>query len=81
MYMSDKNILSRVEEKTNVKKEDIINLARKASNQDLTNENNLRKLIKEVAKLAGKDVSKEKEEKIINAIKKDKIPKDFKNSL
>lgn len=79
--MSDKNIFSRVEEKTNVKKEDIINLARKASNQDLTNENNLRKLIKEVAKLAGKDVSKEKEEKIINAIKKDKIPKDFKNSL
>ena len=79
--MSDKNIFSRVEEKTNVKKEDIINLARKASNQDLTNENNLRKLNKEVAKLAGKDVSKEKEEKIINAIKKDKIPKDFKNSL
>lgn len=79
--MSDKNIFSRVEEKTNVKKEDILNLARKASNQDLTNENNLRKLIKEVAKLSGKDVSKEKEEKIINAIKKDKIPKDFKNSL
>ena len=32
-------------------------------------------------KLAGKDVSKEKEEKIINAIKKDKIPKDLKNVM
>lgn len=79
--MEDKNIFSKVEEKTNVKKEDIIKLAKKASSQDLSNEKNIRKLIKEVAKLAGKDVSKEKEEKILNAIKKDKVPKDFKNVL
>ena len=79
--MEDKNIFSKVEEKTNVKKEDIIKLAKKASRQDLSDEKNIRKLIKEVAKLAGKDVSKEKEEKILNAIKKDKVPKDFKNVL
>ncbi len=79
--MEDKNIFSKVEEKTNVKKEDIIKLAKKASSQDLSDEKNIRKLIKEVAKLAGKDVSKEKEEKILNAIKKDKIPKDFKNVM
>lgn len=79
--MDDKNLFSRVEEKTNVKKEDILKLAKQASSQDLTNERNLRKLIKEVAKLAGKEVSKEKEEKILNAIKKDKIPKDFKNTF
>ena len=79
--MEDKNIFSKVEEKTNVKKEDIIKLAKRASSQDLSDEKNIRKLIKEVAKLAGKDVSKEKEEKILNAIKKDKVPKDFKNVL
>ncbi len=79
--MEDKSIFSKVEEKTNVKKEDIIKLAKQASNQDLSDEKNIRKLIKEVAKLAGKDVSKEKEEKILNAIKKDKIPKDLKNVL
>ena len=79
--MEDKNIFSNVEEKTNVNKEDIIKLAKKASSQDLSDEKNIRKLIKEVAKLAGKDVSKEKEEKILNAIKKDKVPKDFKNVL
>ncbi len=79
--MEDKTIFSKVEEKTNVKKEDIIKLAKQASNQDLSDEKNIRKLIKEVAKLAGKDVSKEKEEKILNAIKKDKIPKDLKNVL
>ena len=79
--MEDKNIFSKVEEKTNVKKEDIIKLAKKASSQDLSDEKNIRKLIKEVAKIAGKNVSKEKEEKILNAIKKDKVPKDFKNVL
>ena len=33
--------------------------------------------LKDVAKLANKPVSKEKEEKIINAVKKDKIPKNL----
>ena len=56
------NIFDKVEKKTNVKKEDIISLAKSVSGQDLSDENNLRKLIKQVAKLAGKEVSKEKEE-------------------
>lgn len=69
------NIFDRVEKKTKVKKEDILKLAKKISGQDLSDEDNLRTLIKYVAKLAGKEVSKEKEEKIISAVKKDKIPK------
>ncbi len=75
------SIFDRVEAKTKVKKEDIIALAKSVSNQDLNDEKNLRNLIKEVAKLAGKDVSKEKEESIVKAVKKDKVPKDFKNIL
>lgn len=75
------NIFNKVEEKTNVKKEDIIALAKSIQNQDLNDEKNIRNLIKRVATLAGKDVSKEKEENILKAIKKDKIPKDFKNIL
>ncbi len=75
------SIFDKVEAKTKVKKEDIIALAKSVSGQDLNDEKNLRKLIKEVAKLAGKDVSKEKEESIIKAVKKDKVPKDFKNIL
>jgi predicted transcriptional regulator len=79
--MKDFNIFSKVEEKTSVKKEDIIKLAKKAAKEDLSVEKNIRNLIKEVAKIAGKEVSKDKEEKIINAIKKDKIPKDLKNIM
>ena len=69
----DEKIFDKVEEKTNVKREDIINLAKSIQGKDMNNERNLRKLIQDVAKLAGKTVSKEKEEKIIKAVKKDQI--------
>ena len=69
------NIFDRVEKKTKVKKEDILKLAKKISGQDLSNEDNLRTLIKDVAKQEVKEETKEKEEKIISAVKKDKIPK------
>ena len=82
MFKNDNySIFEKVESKTNVKKEDIVRLAKSITGQDLNNEKNLRKLIKDVAKLAGKEVSKEKEEKIIKTVQKDKIPKDLKNIL
>lgn len=69
----DEKIFDKVEEKTNVKREDIINLAKSIQGKDMNNERNLRKLIQDVAKLAGKTVSKEKEEKIIKAVKKNQV--------
>lgn len=44
------NIFDRVEKKTKVKKEDILKLAKKISGQDLSDEDNLRTLIKDVEK-------------------------------
>ena len=75
------SIFEKVESKTNVKKDDIVKLAKSISCKDLNDEKNLRKLIKDVGKLVGRDVGKEKEEKIIQAIKKDKLPKDLKNIM
>lgn len=75
------NFFDRVEKKTNVKKEDILSLARSIQNKNLKDEKELRKLIKSVATLAGKDVSKEREEKIIDAIIKDKIPKNLDKNI
>lgn len=69
----DEKIFDKVEEKTNIKREDIISLAKSIQGKDMNNERNLRKLIQDVAKLAGKKVSKEKEEKIIKAVKKDQV--------
>ncbi len=77
----DDSIFDTVEKKTNVKKDDILSLAKSLSGKDLNDEKVLRNLIKDVAKLANKTVSKEKEEKIINAVKKDKIPKNLNKML
>ena len=73
----DDSIFDKVEKKTNVKKEDILKLAKSISGKDLNDERVLLSLIKYVSKIENKTVSKEKEEKIINAVKKDKIPKNL----
>ena len=60
---------------------DIISLANSIQSKDLKNEKNLRDLIKEVSKLAGRSVSKDKEDKIIAMVKSDKIPKDLESFM
>lgn len=74
-------IFDRIEKKINVKKEDILNLARSIQGKDMKNEDNLKKLIRDVARLAGKDVSKEKEQRIIDSVKNDKVPKNMNNII
>ena len=71
------SFFKRVEEKTKVDKDTILSLARKLKDNDLKNEGTLREVIHELSKMTGKDVSKEKEDKIINAIKNDKVPNDI----
>ena len=73
MKFSDE-FFNKVEKKTNVNKETILSLAKKVQNSNMKDENNLRDLIKEISNIAGKSVSKEKEDKIISAIVNDKIP-------
>ena len=43
----------------------------------MKDENVLKGIIRDLAKLTGKNVSLEKEEKIVNAIKNDKVPKNI----
>lgn len=71
------NFFKRVEDKTNVNKETILSLAKKLQEKDMKNEETLREVVKDISNLTGKEVSKEKEDKIINAIMKDNVPKDI----
>ena len=71
------NFFKRVEKKTNVNKETILSLANKLQQGDMKDENTLREVIQELGRMTGKDVSKEKEDKIISAVVNDKIPKDI----
>ena len=76
MGFSD-NFYKKVEQKTNVNKETILNLAKKIQGDNLKDENKLRDLIKEISSITGKEVSKEKEDKIVSAIVNDKVPKNL----
>lgn len=76
MNFSD-SFFKRVEKKTNVNKDTILGLAKKLEQGDMKNENNLREVIQELSRLTGKDISKEKEDKIISAVQNDKVPKDI----
>ena len=76
MRFSD-NFFNRVEKKTNVGKQTILDLAAKLQKSDLKNEETLREVIQELGQMTGKEVPKEKEEKIIEAVVNDKVPKDI----
>ena len=68
------SFFKKVEKKTNVNKENILSLASKLQDSNMKDENTLRELIKEISNITGKEVSKEKSDKIVNAILKDKVP-------
>lgn len=71
------SFFNKIENKTNVGKETILDLAKKLQDNDLKDEATLREVIQELGKMTGKEVSKEKEEKIISAVVNDKVPKDL----
>lgn len=76
MGFSD-NFYKKVENKTHVNKETILSLAKKIQGDNLKDESKLRDLIKEIGIVAGKNVSKEQEDKIVKAIVNDKVPKNI----
>ena len=68
------NIFDKIEKKTNINKETILRLADKLKKNDMNNEDSIREIIHDISNLTGKEVSKEKEDKIISAIKNNKVP-------
>lgn len=71
----DDKFFSKVEKKTKVDKETILSLAQKIQQGNLKDEKTLREVIGTLSAMTGKSVSKEKEDKIIDAIVKDRVPK------
>ncbi len=72
---------NKIEKKTNVSKETILSIASKLQQSDMKDEQTLRNLVKEISQVAGKEVSKEKTDKIVNAILNDNVPKDLDKML
>ena len=70
-------LFNKIENKTNINKETILSLAEKIEKNDLKDENTIRDIIKQLSTMTNKNVSKEKEDKIVKAILNDKIPKNI----
>ena len=76
MNFSD-NFFRRVERKTNVDKGTILDLAKKLQETDLKNENTLGEIIQTLGNMTGREISKERENKIIKAVVNDEVPKNI----
>ena len=76
MAFSD-NFFKKVEKKTNVNKETILSLASKLQGANMKDEKVLKEVISDISKMTGREVSKEKEKKIIDTILNDKVPKNL----
>lgn len=73
MNFSD-NFFKRIEKKTNVDKNTILDLADKLQKSNMKDEKVLREVIGDLSKMTGREVSREKEQKIIETILNDKVP-------
>ena len=76
MKLSD-NLFKKIENKTGVEKSTILDLASKLQDGNMKNEEALRDVIKQISSITGKNVSKEKEDKVVNTILNDKVPNDL----
>lgn len=71
------SFFNKIEKKTNVNKETILNLADKLQKGNMKDEDTLREVITELGRMTGKEVSEEKQNKIIQAVVNDQVPKDI----
>lgn len=76
MAFSD-NFFNKVEKKTNVDKNTILSLANKLQGSSMKDEKTLKEVIQDISKITGREVSPEKEQKIIDTVLNDGVPKDI----
>ncbi len=67
----------KVENKTKVNKNLIVSLAEKLSQGKMKDEKTIREVISTLCDATGKEISKEKEDKIVSKIIGDKVPKNI----
>ncbi|KMK76453.1 stage VI sporulation protein F [Alkalihalobacillus pseudalcaliphilus] len=74
---NDPSFMDNVQKKTNVRPDQLFKLANSVSHANLQDEATVRQLISQVAKIANKPVSKEKEDQLVQAILQNNVPTDF----
>lgn len=76
MSFSD-NFFKKVQKKTNVDKDTILSLANKLQQGNMKDVDTLKEVIQDISRITGREVSEEKEQKIIDTILSNKVPKNL----
>lgn len=71
------NLFNNIEKKSNIKQDDIYKVADSVKHANFSDEKTVRNLVRQLAKMANKPLSKEKENKIVQSITKNKMPLDM----
>lgn len=79
MTLSDykQKMFDQIQKKSNIQADEIMKVAQSVQNADFSDEATVRKLIRRLSNMAGKPVSKEKEDKIVKAITNNNMPADM----
>lgn len=76
MAFSD-SFFDKIEKKTKVDKQTILSLANKLQAGNMNDEGTLKEVISDISRITGREVSKEKEQKIIDTVLNNQVPKDI----
>lgn len=74
-------IIDKVSKKTNVKKEDIFALANILQTKNLKKEEDVREFIDTVCSVTNRKIDASKKEKLVEAIKNNKVPNEIEKML
>ncbi|MFS0672681.1 stage VI sporulation protein F [Ornithinibacillus sp. 179-J 7C1 HS] len=80
--MSNKgnNPFDKIQQSAGISPSEIYKVADSVKNANFSDEKTVRRLVRQLAKMANKPISKEKEDKIVKSITNNKVPGDL-NSL
>lgn len=71
------NLFNNIEKKSNIKQDDIYKVADSVKHANFSDEKTVRNLVRQLARMANKPISKDKEDKIVQSITKSKMPLDM----
>lgn len=74
---NNRGMFDDIEKKTGVNMGEIMQLVQSLQKEDLKDEKTARRVIQQVGAIANKPVSKEKEDKLVQAIQQNNVPTDL----
>lgn len=77
MANNQDNLFGKIQKNSSINPSDIYKVADSVKSADFSDERTVRKLIRQLAKMANKPVSKEKEDKLVKTITNQNVPMDM----